>query len=104
MKKFICALLLIISMGSMYYFSSQDGKTSSIQSGEVTEVADNIFQKLRQEITLTDDRLINIKDKILNYCNFILLFFLIHLYLNLIILLMLFFFVPHHIYFLLCTL
>ncbi len=66
MKKFICALLLIISMGSMYYFSSQDGKTSSIQSGEATEVADNIFQKLRQEITLTDDRLINIKDKVLN--------------------------------------
>ncbi|MEG2195254.1 MAG: VanZ family protein [Terrisporobacter sp.] len=65
MKKFICILLLIISMGSMYYFSSQDGTTSSAQSGKVVEIIQEVVNEAREKITLTDDRLIDIKDRVL---------------------------------------
>ena len=62
MKKFICIVLLILAMGSMYYFSSQEGCTSSQQSHKVVELID----KIRDKVTLTDERLISIKDKIYN--------------------------------------
>lgn len=65
MKKILCILLLIMSMGTMYYFSSQDGETSSAQSGTVVEIVDKLFDKARENITLTDDRLITLKDKIM---------------------------------------
>lgn len=62
MKKAICIVLLILAMGSMYYFSSQEGYTSSQQSQKVVELID----KVRDKVTLTDERLISIKDKIYN--------------------------------------
>ncbi len=62
MKKFIGIVLLILVMGSMYYFSSQDGITSSGQSNKVIEVID----KVRDKVTLKDNRLISIKEKVFN--------------------------------------
>lgn len=62
MKKLICIILLILAMGSMYYFSSQEGEISSSQSHKAVEIID----KIRDKVTLTDERLINIKDKIYN--------------------------------------
>ena len=62
MKKAVCIVLLILAMGSMYYFSSQEGYTSSQQSQKVVELID----KVRDKVTLTDERLISIKDKIYN--------------------------------------
>ena len=62
MKKFIGIVLLILIMGLMYYFSSQDGRTSSGQSNKVIEVID----KARDKVTLKDNRLISIKEKIFN--------------------------------------
>ena len=51
---------LIISMGIMYYFSSQNGIISSQQSNIVIEIVD----KIREEIVLEDERLISIKEKL----------------------------------------
>ena len=62
MKKCIFILLLIMSMGTMYYFSSQDGNTSSVQS----HMALNIVEEIRDKVTLKNEDLINIKDKIKN--------------------------------------
>lgn len=62
MKKAICIVLLILAMGSMYYFSSQEGYTSFQQSHKAVELID----KVRDKVTLTDERLISIKDKIYN--------------------------------------
>ncbi|MGL5693384.1 MAG: VanZ family protein [Peptostreptococcaceae bacterium] len=62
MKKIIYILLLFLSMYAMYYFSSQDGTTSSLQSNIIVELIDDI----RDKVTLKDERLINIKDKIKN--------------------------------------
>lgn len=62
MKKFVVFLLLILSMGGMYYFSSQNGYISTKQSNTVVDVVDEI----RNEVTLKDDKLINIKDKVFN--------------------------------------
>ena len=62
MKKIICILLLLLAMSSMYYFSSQDGVTSSQQS----QIAVKIIDKIRDKVTLKDERLITIKDKIYN--------------------------------------
>ena len=62
MKKIMGMVLLILCMGSMYYFSSQDGTKSSTQSGKVVKVIDEI----REEITLKDSKLISIKDKVFN--------------------------------------
>ena len=60
MKKFVCILLLLISITTMYYFSSQDGKTASKQSHIVAEIVDEI----RDRVTLKDENLIRLKDKI----------------------------------------
>ena len=65
MKKFLWIVLLIMSMGTMYYFSSQDGDTSTMQSNAAVEIIDKLFDKAREEITLTDDRLISLKDQII---------------------------------------
>lgn len=62
MKKVICILLLVLSMGAMYYFSSQDGRKSSEQSNKVVKAIDEV----RNEVTLKDPKLISIKDKIFN--------------------------------------
>ena len=66
MKKIIYILLLILSMGGMYYFSSQEGEISSKQSHMVVEVVDNIIDEAQEKITLKDKNLINLKDKIKN--------------------------------------
>ncbi len=60
MKKFLACILVIFSVGSMYYFSSQDSKTSSKQSSSVVELIDEI----RNHITLKDENLIKIQDKV----------------------------------------
>ena len=60
MKKFICILLLIMSMGTMYYFSSQDGNTSLIQSNRIVDIIEDI----RDKVTLQNEDLIKIKNKI----------------------------------------
>lgn len=62
MKKLICILLLLISMGTMYYFSSQDGETSTVQSNKVIEIIDEI----RDRVTLKNEKLISIKNKIIS--------------------------------------
>ena len=62
MKKFLCILLLFMSMGTMYYFSSQDGQTSSNQSNTVIEIIDEI----REKVTLKDERLITLKNKVID--------------------------------------
>lgn len=62
MKKTIYLFLLIISMMTMYYFSSQDGATSTIQSNTVIQIID----KVREKVTLQDERLIKIKDSVIN--------------------------------------
>lgn len=62
MKKIICILLLITSMATMYYFSSQDGDASSIQSNTVV----NIVEEIRDKVTLENETLIKIKNKIKN--------------------------------------
>ena len=55
-------LLLAMSMGGMYYFSSQDGNTSSVQSNMVID----IIEEIRDEVTLKNEELIKIKDKIIS--------------------------------------
>lgn len=60
MKKFLACVLVIFSLGSMYYFSSKDSKTSSEQSNSVVELID----KIRNHITLKDEKLIKIKNKL----------------------------------------
>ena len=60
MKKIACLLLVVITMGSMYYFSSQKGDVSKGQS----DIAVNIIDKIRSEVTLKDHNLISIKEKV----------------------------------------
>lgn len=63
MKKIIFfVLLLTMSMGAMYYFSSQDGNTSSTQSQRVID----IVEEIRERVTLKNENLININNKIRN--------------------------------------
>lgn len=62
MKKFLCLVLVVFSMGAMYYFSGQEGEKSKIQSDTAVKVIDEI----REEVTLKDERLITIKDKVFN--------------------------------------
>ena len=62
MKKFLCLLLVVFTMGSMYYFSGQDGVKSKYQSDSVVKIID----KIRDEITLKDERVISIKEKVFN--------------------------------------
>lgn len=62
MKKVIAILLVFMFAGGMYYFSSQDGTTSSKQSNKVVEIIDEI----RDKVTLKDEKIISIKDKVFN--------------------------------------
>lgn len=62
MKKAICILLLFFTLGSVYYFTSQDGVTSKGQSDNVVKAID----KVRDEVTLKDKQLISIKEKVFN--------------------------------------
>ena len=55
MKKFLCLLLVVFTMGSMYYFSGQDGVKSKYQSDSVVKIID----KIRDEITLKDTKVKN---------------------------------------------
>ena len=61
MKKIIYILLLIAAMGTMHYFSTQDGQTSTNQSNAVIEVLD----KVRDKVTLKDERLVKINEIIM---------------------------------------
>ncbi len=61
MKKIIYILLLIISMGTMYYFSSQEGAISKNQSNAVVQLVDEI----REKVTLKDERLIKINEAVM---------------------------------------
>lgn len=62
MKKIIAILLLFMFVGGMYYFSSQDGITSTKQSNKAVEIIEDI----REKVTLKDDKLISIKEKVFN--------------------------------------
>jgi VanZ family protein len=62
MKKLLCLLLVVLAMGTMYYFSSQEGNVSKVQSDTAVKVIDHI----RDEVTLKDHRLVSIKDKVFN--------------------------------------
>ena len=58
----ILIMLLAMSMGGMYYFSSQDGNTSSVHSNMAIEIIDEI----RDRVTLQNEKLIKIKDVMIN--------------------------------------
>ena len=60
MKKIIAILLLFMFAGGMYYFSSQDGITSSKQSNTALKV----IEEIREKVTLKDERVISIKEKV----------------------------------------
>ena len=62
MKKLLCLLLVVLTMGTMYYFSSQKGSVSKGQSDTAVKVIDDI----RGEVTLKDHRLISVKEKVFN--------------------------------------
>ena len=62
MKKLLCLMLAVLTMGTMYYFSSQKGDVSTVQSDTAVSVIDQI----RNEVTLKDHRLISIKEKVFN--------------------------------------
>ena len=49
-------------MGGMYYFSSQEGSVSSAQSNMAIEIID----KIRDRVTLQNEELIKINEKIVN--------------------------------------
>ena len=60
MKKFIVIMLVILSIGGMYYFSSKDGKVSGSQS----QVVVNIIDKVRDKVTLKNQKLIKVQTKV----------------------------------------
>lgn len=60
MKKFIVIMLVIISIGGMYYFSSQNGNVSGNQS----QIVVNIIEKVRDKVTLKNQNLIKVQTKI----------------------------------------
>lgn len=62
MRKLLCLLLVVLTMGAMYYFSSQEGDVSKHQS----DTAVNVIDKMRSEITLKDHKIISIKEKVFN--------------------------------------
>ena len=60
MKKIVCLLLVVMTMGGMYYFSSQEGNVSKQQS----DTAVNVIDKIRSEVNLKDHNIISIKEKV----------------------------------------
>ena len=62
MKRIIAIILLFMFAGGMYYFSSQDGETSSKQSNKVVQ----IIEEIRDKVTLKDEKIISIKEKVFN--------------------------------------
>ena len=60
MKKFVVIMLLILSIGGMYYFSSQNGSVSGNQS----QIVVNIIDKVRDKVTLKNQNLIKVQTKI----------------------------------------
>lgn len=60
MKKFIVFILVVCSIGGMYYFSSQDSQVSGSQSQSVVKIID----KIRDKVTLQDEKLIKVQTKI----------------------------------------
>ena len=50
MKKLIVIILVVFSLGGMYYFSSQNAQMSGNQSQEVVRIID----KIRDKVTLQD--------------------------------------------------
>ena len=61
MKKYVYILLLMISMGTMQYFSSQDGSTSKAQSNAVIEIIDDI----RDKVTIKNEKLKKINEAVM---------------------------------------
>ncbi len=57
MKKFLVFMLVVCSIGGMYYFSSQDAQVSGSQSQLVVRFID----KIRDKVTLQDEKLIKIQ-------------------------------------------
>lgn len=60
MKKFIVIMLVVLSIGGMYYFSSQNGNISGNQS----QIVVNIIDKVRDKVTLKNQNLIKVQTKI----------------------------------------
>ena len=60
MKKFVVIILVILSIGGMYYFSSQNGNVSGNQS----QIVVNIIDKVRDKVTLKNQKLIKVQTKI----------------------------------------
>ena len=60
MRKILVVMLVIISIGGMYYFSSQNAQVSGSQSQAVVKVID----KIRDKVTLKDEELIKIQTKV----------------------------------------
>ena len=60
MKKFLVFMLVVCSIGGMYYFSIQDAQVSGSQSQLVVRFID----KIRDKVTLQDEKLIKIQTKI----------------------------------------
>lgn len=60
MKKFIVIMLVVLSIGGMYYFSSQNGNVSGSQS----QIVVNIIDKVRDKVTLKNQNLIKVQTKI----------------------------------------
>lgn len=60
MKKFLVIMLVLCSLGGMYYFSSQNAQVSGSQSQSVVRLID----KIRDKVTLQDEKLIKIQTKV----------------------------------------
>lgn len=60
MKKFLVLMLVLCSLGGMYYFSSQNAQVSGSQSQSVVRIID----KIRDKVTLQDEKLIKLQIKI----------------------------------------
>ncbi|WP_290459561.1 VanZ family protein [Romboutsia ilealis] len=60
MKKLIVIMLVVFSLGGMYFFSSQNAHVSGKQSQEVVKFID----KIRDKVTLKDKKLIKIQTNI----------------------------------------
>lgn len=60
MKRILVIILVITSVGGMYYFSSQNAEVSLQQSQSV----ENIIDTIREKVTLKNEELIKIQTKI----------------------------------------